>query len=96
MEAEKLEERGESLQKKTRRLFPGLTLTVKPQARLEGPGLQRYLEASKLFCLVALHPLPFPNSVALLAKEDSMMPLHHRAYRAQSTEVCMGDVGGES
>lgn len=81
---------------KTRRLFPGLTLTVKPQAQLEGPGLQRHLEASKLFCLVALDPPAFPNSVALLAKEDAMMPLLHRACRAQSTDVCMGDVGGES
>lgn len=48
---------------KTRRLFPGLTLTVKTT------GLQRYLEASKLFCLVPLGSLAFPNSVALLAEE---------------------------
>lgn len=49
----------------------GLTLTVKPQAGLEDPGLQRYLEASKLLYLVALGSLAFPNSVALLAKETT-------------------------
>lgn len=43
--------------------------TVTPQAELEDPGLQRYLEASKLLCLVALGSLAFPSSVALIAKE---------------------------
>lgn len=46
-------------------------LTVKPQAGLEGPGLQRCLEASNPFCLAALGPLAFSNSVALLVKKDA-------------------------
>lgn len=44
---------------------------VTPWAGLEGAGSQRCLEASSPFCLVALNPLAFSNSVGLLVKEDA-------------------------
>lgn len=53
---------------KTQRLFPGLTKTVKSQAGLECPGLQRCLEASNPFYLVALGPPAFPTQLPRLLK----------------------------
>lgn len=44
---------------------------VTPWAGLEGAGSQRRLEASSPFCLMALNPLAFSNSVGLLVKEDA-------------------------
>lgn len=72
-----------------RRLFPGLTLTFKPQAGLKIQDF-KYLEASQL---VALGSLVFPNSVALLAKEPTAITAQGLIYRA---EVCMGSVREES
>lgn len=82
-------EREKAEHQMTRRLFSGLRKTY--QARVEGPGLPRCFEASNPFCLVALGPLAFSNSVVLLVKEDANTLLH-KICKAVFTEVCVGSV----